>query len=135
MKEFKSGDRVRVIGMRYGGWDIGSIGTVQNNTYTFGGIVCPYVRKDGESFDCYHNPGDLELIDDNNIENMNLSEKVALAFKKEPNKSFFKAGITDKDDKLTTDGTTLFTKWLLEKHGEEFKKEFVDPILALEEDK
>lgn len=56
-------------------------------------------------------------------------EKFALAFKKEPQKSFRKAGITNGDDILTDQGSRLFLTWLLSKHEMDFKKEVVDPIL------
>lgn len=63
------------------------------------------------------------------LDNMSLLEKAALAFKKEPEKSFRKAGVTNGDDILTDEGTKVFLGFLLKKHGEEFKKEVVDPIL------
>lgn len=58
-----------------------------------------------------------------------LGEIHKLAFKKEPEKSFIKAGITDTSDALTQDGRILFLGWLLEQNKEAFKKEVVDPIL------
>ena len=72
--------------------------------------------------------GDIEII--NNNKNMNLKEKFMLAFTKEPQKSFRKAGITDGDDLLTTEGTQVFLSWLLHnKFSDEFKKGIVDDIL------
>ncbi len=71
---------------------------------------------------------ELELINNNKI--MSLVKKFTLAFKKEPEKSFNKSGITDDNDILTTEGSQVFLGWLLKKFGDDFKKEVVDPILA-----
>lgn len=65
----------------------------------------------------------------------NIKEKFTLAFKKEPEKSFRKVGITNGDDFLTEDGMQIFLGWLLKKHGEEFKKEVVEDLLKEMEDK
>ena len=45
---------------------------------------------------------------------------------------FAKAGIMDGDDLLTAQGQTLFLTWLLKEHGEAFKTEIIDPIVAEE---
>lgn len=66
---------------------------------------------------------------------MSLAKSFALVFKKEPEKSFQKACVTDSNDVLTTEGTLVFLSWMLKKHGEEFKKEVVDAILAEQEKK
>lgn len=71
----------------------------------------------------------------NSISNMTLREKFALAFKGEPEKSFIKAGVMNSDESLTSDGQSLFLAFLLKKHGADFKKEVIDPILAEEEAK
>ncbi len=56
--------------------------------------------------------------------------------KKEPQKSFFKAGVTDENDNLTNDGEGLFLNYLLEKYGADFKKDVIDEIVAeFEKDK
>ncbi len=74
---------------------------------------------------------DFILINSNNQNNnMNITEKFALMFKAEPQKSFIKAGITDSNDVLTADGTTVFLSWLLKKNADAFKTEVVDPMLA-----
>lgn len=62
--------------------------------------------------------------------NMNLIQKLALLMKGEPEKSFFKAGITNPDYTLTEEGKEVFMQWLLKKNGDAFKTEVVDPILA-----
>lgn len=66
---------------------------------------------------------------------MSLIEKVKLALKGEPEKSFNKAGITDSNDMLTSEGKDVLLNWLLMKHGTEFKTDVVDPILAEEKAK
>ncbi len=86
----------------------------------------PYLVKwDGGSTYGYRLE-DLELVN----KPMNIKDSFTLAFKAEPEKSFRKAGITNGDDFLTTDGQVVFLSWLLKKHGEEFKKDVVDGILA-----
>jgi len=76
---------------------------------------------------------DLKPIDQINQPNQtimsNLAEKFVTVFKSEPEKSFRKAGVTNGDDQLTTDGQTVFLSWLLKKHGNDFKTEVIDPIL------
>ena len=64
-----------------------------------------------------------------------LKDTFLMNIKKEPQKSFRKAGITNGDDFLTSNGTEIFLVWLLEKHGAEFKKDVVDGILEDEEKK
>lgn len=72
---------------------------------------------------------DLKLIN----KKMNIKDSFTLAFKKEPEKSFRKTGITNGDDFLTEDGQKIFLSWLLKKHGEEFKTEVVDDLLKEQE--
>lgn len=60
---------------------------------------------------------------------MTITNKFALAFKKEPEKSFIKAGITDNEGFLTVDGGKIFLSWLLKKNGDAFKAEVVDDLL------
>ena len=62
----------------------------------------------------------------------NLKEKFALLFTNEPFKSFRKAGVTNGDDVLTSNGQEIFLCWLLKKHGDEFKKDVVDELLKEE---
>ncbi len=82
----------------------------------------------------------LSLIEKDNKDNkdekkMDIKEKFALAFKSEPEKTFRKAGITNGDDFLTSEGQNIFLSWLLKKHGEEFKKEVVDLLMEKEPEK
>ena len=62
-----------------------------------------------------------------------LKEKFALIFTSEPKKSFRKAGITDGDNFLTDDGKSVFLAWLLDKLGDDFKKEVCEELLKKEE--
>ena len=48
---------------------------------------------------------------------------------KEPEKTFREAQITDTNGNLTSTGNQIFLSYLLAKHGEDFKKNIVDPIL------
>ena len=59
----------------------------------------------------------------------------AVALTKEPFKSYRKVGITDGDDILTIEGTTIFLSWLLrEDIAKDFKKEVVDPMIKENKD-
>lgn len=58
-----------------------------------------------------------------------LTEQFALLRKKEPQKSFFKLGITDQDDQLTEEGQELFIQWLLDINEKEFNDAVVQPLL------
>lgn len=51
---------------------------------------------------------------------MTLLEKIKLAGKKEPEKSFIKAKILNMDSSFTTDGRDAFLNYLLDKNGEAF---------------
>lgn len=121
--KFKVGDKVKVLGQRYGGHRIGTLGTIIG---TFGSDCLWIVNDKGETH--YNWEGELELISDNK-NNMNIKEKFTLAFKSEPEKSFRQAGITNGDDFLTEDGVKIFLGWLLKKHGTEFKTDVVDELL------
>lgn len=66
---------------------------------------------------------------------LNLVEKVALLFTKEPQKSFRKIGLTNGDDMITPEGAKIVLQWLLTKHADEIKKEIVDPLLKEAEKK
>ncbi len=57
-----------------------------------------------------------------------LLNKFVLNFKKEPDKSYIKAGIKDKDGVITEDGIKVFLTYLLDKNPD-FKKDVVDDIL------
>lgn len=60
-------------------------------------------------------------------------ERFATAILPEPEKSFRKAGITNGDNLLTSDGQKVFLSWLLKKYGVDFKKDVVDELLKKDE--
>jgi hypothetical protein len=67
---------------------------------------------------------------------MGLKECFILSLAKEPQKSFWKAGITNGDDLLTDEGAKVFLSWLLHnKFSEDFKKDVVDDLLKDQNDK
>lgn len=72
--------------------------------------------------------GELKIIKSNSKNTMNLKEQFALAFKKEPQKSYIKAGIMDSDENLTDDGKDIYLDYLMN-NDTDFKKDVVDPIL------
>ena len=65
---------------------------------------------------------------------MNITEKFTTMFLAEPEKSFRKAGITNGDGYLTSDGQKVFLTWLLKKNGDAFKTDVVDVLLKEMED-
>lgn len=133
MTEFNVGDRVRrVSGGRNEGMDEGCEGTVVR--FEEGNL---YIKEyGGNNNNHHHDPKYFILVASGNSTIMNLREKFVLAFIKEPNRSFRKAGITNGDDILTEEGSRVFQSWLLHnKYAEEFKKEVVDVILVEEEKK
>lgn len=128
MREYKIGDKVKVtMNMCSHGAEIGKEymlsrrSTEKKNTWRFSGFEGNYYITEDE----------FELV--TNKKNMSIKDNFTLAFKKEPEKSFRKTGITNGDDFLTEDGQHVFLSWLLKKHGEEFKKEVVDDLLAQQE--
>lgn len=50
--------------------------------------------------------------------------------RKEPQKSFVQAGITDSNDMLTADGQAIFLAYLLQQEGDAFKTAVVDPLIT-----
>lgn len=76
---------------------------------------------------------ELELITNEN-KKMSIKDKFAVMFLKEPEKSFRKAGITNGDNVLTSEGQDIFLSFLLLKNGAEFKTEVVDELLKEDKD-
>lgn len=64
---------------------------------------------------------------------MNIVEKIKLALKSEPEKSFIKAGIMDENENLTNDGRKVLETILVEKNKVELKEK-VDMILVEEKE-
>lgn len=130
MYKFKTGDRVKVRGLLSNSGIQALVGrqlTIKE--------ISDYKISFEEDSGRYYSPFyyDFEFISSTNQTTMNIKEKFALAFKSEPEKSFRKAGITNGDDFLTSDGQEIFLGWLLQKHGPEFKTEVVDDLLKEEE--
>lgn len=124
MAKFKVGDRIigNSLANKYNysveGWT-GIVKNIHNDTEFID--AGDYVDLD---FNCF------DLIKSNNIINMNIIQKFSMMLKGEPEKSFFKAGITNSDYTFTNDGKEIFLQWLLKKNGELFKTEVVDGLLA-----
>ena len=88
----------------------------------------------GSTSSCYCYEPEMELVSrskKNTI--MDIKEKFILARKKEPQKSFFKAGITDEQDMLTKEGKEIYLTWRLAKDEKEFNEEVVQDLLKEEE--
>lgn len=66
----------------------------------------------------------------NNKNNMNIIKKFKLLTLGEPQKSFVEKGVTDLEGTLTNDGKELFSQYLLNKFGNDFKSEVVDKIIV-----
>lgn len=135
MRQFKEGDLVRikdtenVRSFSCYREAIGKVTTLTNIDYE-GGSNHPESNKFSINFLL----SDFELINDNKT-NMSLLETFKLAFKAEPQKSFTKAGITNSDDTLTSEGKDIFLAWSLKTNGAQFKTEVVDVLLADQENK
>ena len=63
---------------------------------------------------------------------MNLTQSFKAIFRTEPAKTFVKAGITNENGDMTSEGQTIFLSYLLQIHGDAFKKDIVDEILKEE---
>ncbi len=126
MSKFKVGDTVEVVS-NHGGFNmvIGTVFEVDSITYgkfgSKGNIYFP--NKGSGMYEC-----DLVLFNSNKSNN-NMLEKFKMLMKGEPGKSFCKAGITDVNYNLTTDGKEIFLQWLLKENGEKFKSDVVDGLL------
>ncbi len=125
MTEFKVGDLVRRFrGGHNDGMDIGDTGII--------GSIDNWINvrrnKDG-NISMGNSPENLELITTNMAET-SIIEKFKTSLLKEPLKSFRKAGITNGDNMLTSDGQAMFLSYLLEKNGDAFKADVVDALLA-----
>lgn len=122
----KTGDKVIILSSsQYQGKEEGIITCM----YPTGGDQAWYVKVGGVGGGIEVPIYERELRLINNKMSMNIKDKFTLAFKKEPEKSFRKVGITNGDDFLTEDGRNVFESWLLKKFGEDFKKEVVDDLL------
>lgn len=125
MNKFKVGDRVKRLRGK-------CQSAIENKIYKVvindsGSLAIGEPR--GDLCECQHEWTLVENNILNNKTNMTTLEKFSLVFKKEPEKSFVKAGITNSDDLLTDDGQKIFLSWLLKKHGDEFNKEVVSELI------
>jgi hypothetical protein len=130
MSNFKKGDRVeRFKNGTNEGMEEGDTGVIDEDGSN--NVILDKNGKLSKNHDSYN----LRLIysSNNNFMANSLKEKFALTFKKEPEKSFNKVGITDANDILTAEGKDIFLAWLLKKNGNDFKAEVIDPILKDEE--
>lgn len=102
--------------------------------YTIGyrqGGTTPYIYIDSREV-CSCTEDWILISKANSLTQTNMLEKFKQSLLKEPQKSFRKAGITNGDNMLTSDGNAIFMSYLLEKFGADFKTEVVDPLLAEE---
>ncbi len=77
----------------------------------------------------------FELIKSTNKNNpMSIKSIYKNLTRKEPEKSFVKAGIMDQNDELTPEGHDLFIGFLLEQNKEAFNTTVVQPILKEQEE-
>lgn len=130
----KVGDKVRIIDKKHvidgHDFDIGIITKIASQDVAVWGYYYPkqiVVKNIDDSTVWFFNEDEVELI--SNFKQMGIKEKFLMSFKKEPEKSFSKAGITDSDDLLTDTGKEIFLAWLLKNNGEKFKTEVVDELL------
>jgi hypothetical protein len=69
------------------------------------------------------------LIKKRNTFIMNLTQGFKNIFKGEPAKTFVKAGVTTENGDFTSEGREIFLQYLLQTHGDAFKKDIVDEIV------
>lgn len=149
MAKFKNGDKVKLkqgvnrggVCGTFNGYDTLSY-LIIDKAHAWDDGTYPYsytgYNQDGQkltSCSCCYKDEHLEFFNSNKNSIMtDVKQAFNQLFLKEPQKSFQKAGVTDGSNQLTSDGRDIFLAWLLEKHGDDFKKEVVDPILKSQED-
>ena len=120
MSKFKVGDSVKVVG------------NLAGHNKNIGDTV--YVTKTDERNRFYYAPGwymedsDVVLIS-NNINNMNIIEKIKLARMGEPEKTLTKAGLMEMSGDLTSEGKEALNDLLVQKYKEELKTTYALPII------
>lgn len=114
---FKVGDKVKVVGIPYYDGMYGIVSRVSGQNAYIGTI-------------CFA-PSNLQKVTKFSTKGSSgsLLDMFKASFKKEPEKSFNKAGVTDAEDMLTDEGNALFINWFFKKNQDAFKKEVVDPII------
>lgn len=112
----------------------GEIGEIQNDSFfvwqneCIGGRGKLKPETKGYKFSCMvffdNEKAEIEILTKTTKPNntMSLKEAFATLFTKEPYKTFRKAGITNGDNELTSEGRDIFLAWLLEQNAEGFKE-------------
>jgi hypothetical protein len=131
MEFFKVGDRVVVT--KPDSYKIGQTGTVAGLSVENGYTVAVVNMDNGSVGERWYFTSIKMIKQGNSMANMTLVQKMKLALKSEPEKTFQKVGITDEKDELTADGTVLFHNWLFEKSKAEFNTTVAQPLLAEQE--
>lgn len=132
---FSVGDRVKIKDKPTGCYDLQAFKNDSDSDGLEGFITdihdeIIYV-KNGR-YDCWNfREQDLELINNKKVMT-NVKEKFVALFIKEPEKTFRKAGITNGDGFLTSEGQEVFLGYLLNKYGDDFKSQVVDEIVKEE---
>ena len=135
----KVGDRVKILsgsrsGSRSSGYKDGDIVDV---LCVQGDYIFISTNGDGARCNCGKHNWVIEsyqytLVEESIISNkkeLNMKEKFITMFLSEPEKSFKKAGITNGDGMLTSDGQSIFLSYLLKEKGNDFKTAVVDELL------
>lgn len=129
MSKFKVGDRVEFENDEFFIGEISDYHYLWSDNTKFNGKVGkldPRSRGFKYSYAVYE--ASIKLIEESK-NNMNIKSIYKNITRKEPERSFVKAGITDSNDELTQEGKDLFLSFLLEQHKDEFNKTVVQPIL------
>jgi len=124
MSKFKEGDKVKIVAQINGHqFPLGEVvRIVKDRSYNY---LAEYLDK---SHSWYITEDEAESITTNNTIMTTLKQKFTNLFLSEPEKSYRKAGITNSDGILTSEGQEIFLTWLLKKNPE-FKTEVVDQLL------
>lgn len=77
---------------------------------------------------------ELKLINKKGTTNMGLKQTWNAIKRGEPEKTFFKLGITDENDELTADGMALYQNWRFQQDKAQFKTDVADPIVEAQEE-
>lgn len=125
---FNPGDKIqRISGMDHpSGMSLGEKYTVSHYSGPYTSITVSEIPH--ETWDI--NNFILVSLATETMPKLSLIEKIKLASKAEPEKSFIKAGITTMSGDFTTEGKDAFLSWLLEENKTAFNTDIVQPLLA-----
>lgn len=135
--KLKVGDRVKLLNLdRSGGdekyigrtWEITSVKSSSYDADLFDDKTGKLIPKGYTLVE-----SEVELLKFS-YKNMSIKEKFALSLTPEPQKTFRKLGITNGDNLMTEEGSTIFLTWLLSQHQDAFKKEVCDDMLKEQEE-